>query len=48
VRIAVKDTHDYEMRLREKLCRVRGLRHGIPTFVLGHLKGNSVPIRAFH
>lgn len=44
VRIAVKDTRDYERLLREKLYRISGIRHSVSTFVLRQLKADSVPI----
>ena len=44
LRIAVKDTRDYERLLREKLYRIPGIRHSVSTFVLRQLKASSVPI----
>ncbi len=44
LRIAVKDTRDYERLLREKLYRIPGIQHSVSTFVLRQLKANSLPI----
>lgn len=44
LRIAVKDTRDYERLLREKLYHIPGLQHSVSTFVLRQLKASSLPI----
>ncbi len=44
IRIAVRDTRDYERLLREKLYKIPGLRHSKSHFVLTVLKRASVPI----
>jgi len=44
IRIAVKDTRDYERLLREKLYHIPGLRHSVSSFVLRQLKASSVPL----
>jgi len=44
VRIAVKDTRDYEQLLRERLYRLPGVRHSVSVFVLRQLKEPSVPL----
>jgi Lrp/AsnC family transcriptional regulator, leucine-responsive regulatory protein len=44
VRIAVRDTRDYERLLREKLYRIPELRHSVSTFVLRQLKADGLPI----
>ena len=46
VRIAVKDTRDYERLLREKLYRIPGIRHSRSSFVLRVLKNSPVPLPA--
>jgi Lrp/AsnC family leucine-responsive transcriptional regulator len=46
VRIAVKDTRDYERLLREKLYRVPGIRHSRSSFVLRVLKNSPIPLPA--
>lgn len=43
LRIAVKDTRDYERLLREKLYKIPGIRHSKSSFVLRVLKDTSVP-----
>jgi Lrp/AsnC family leucine-responsive transcriptional regulator len=43
IRIAVKDTRDYERLLREKLYKIPGIRHSKSSFVLRVLKDTSVP-----
>jgi Lrp/AsnC family leucine-responsive transcriptional regulator len=45
VRIAVKDTRDYERLLREKLYRIPGIRHSKSSFVLRSLKQSLLPLR---
>ena len=44
IRIAVRDTRDYERLLREKLYRIPGIRHSKSSFVLRVLKEASVPL----
>ena len=44
VRIAVRDTRDYERLLREKLYKIPGIRHSKSHFVLRVLKEASMPI----
>lgn len=44
IRIAVKDTRDYERLLREKLYKIPGIRHSKSSFVLRVLKDGDAPI----
>jgi Lrp/AsnC family leucine-responsive transcriptional regulator len=44
IRIAVRDTRDYERLLREKLYKIPGIRHSKSHFVLRVLKETTVPI----
>lgn len=44
IRIAVKDTRDYERLLREKLYKIPGIRHSKSNFVLRVLKDENVPV----
>ncbi len=44
IRIAVRDTRDYERLLREKLYKIPGIRHSKSHFVLRVLKEATVPI----
>jgi Lrp/AsnC family transcriptional regulator, leucine-responsive regulatory protein len=44
IRIAVKDTRDYERLLREKLYRIPGIRHSKSSFVLRTLKESLIPL----
>jgi Lrp/AsnC family leucine-responsive transcriptional regulator len=44
IRIAVKDTRDYERLLRESLYRIPGIRHSKSTFVLRTLKESPIPL----
>lgn len=44
IRIAVRDTRDYERLLREKLYRIPGIRHSKSSFVLRRLKESPIPI----
>lgn len=44
IRIAVKDTRDYERLLREKLYKIPGIRHSKSSFVLRVLKEAQVPL----
>jgi Lrp/AsnC family leucine-responsive transcriptional regulator len=44
IRIAVKDTRDYERLLRESLYKIPGIRQTKSTFVLRTLKDSPVPL----
>lgn len=44
IRIAVKDTRDYERLLREKLYKIPGIRHSKSSFVLRVLKDAQAPV----
>lgn len=44
IRIAVKDTRDYERLLRERLYKIPGIRHSKSSFVLRVLKDGGVPV----
>ena len=44
IRIAVRDTRDYERLLREKLYKIPGIRHSQSHFVLRVLKETTVPL----
>ncbi len=44
IRIAVKDTRDYERLLREKLYKIPGIRHSKSSFVLRVLKDSHAPL----
>lgn len=44
LRIAVRDTRDYERLLREKLYRIPGIRHSKSSFVLRVLKDEQLPL----
>jgi Lrp/AsnC family leucine-responsive transcriptional regulator len=44
IRIAVRDTRDYERLLREKLYKIPGIRHSKSSFVLRVLKATHVPV----
>lgn len=44
IRIAVRDTRDYERLLREKLYKIPGIRHSKSSFVLRVLKDAHVPL----
>ncbi len=44
LRIAVRDTKDYERLLREKLYKIKGIRHSKSNFVLRTLKKADLPI----
>ena len=44
VRIAVRDTRDYERLLREKLYKIPGIRHSKSSFVLRTLKKVDTPL----
>ena len=44
IRIAIRDTRDYERLLREKLYKIPGIRHSKSHFVLSVLKEMSEPL----
>ena len=44
IRIAVRDTRDYERLLREQLYKIPGVRHSKSSFVLRRLKASSLPL----
>jgi Lrp/AsnC family leucine-responsive transcriptional regulator len=44
IRIAVKNTRDYERLLREKLYKIPGIRHSKSSFVLRVIKDEHVPL----
>jgi len=44
LRVAVKDTRDYERLLRERLYKIKGLRHSKSGFVLRTLKKSHYPM----
>lgn len=44
IRIAVRDTRDYERLLRERLYKLPGIRHSKSSFVLRVLKEAAVPV----
>lgn len=44
VRIAVRDTRDYERLLRERLYKIPGIRHSKSSFVLRTLKQSMAPL----
>ncbi len=44
LRIVVKDTRDYERLLREKLYKIKGIRHSQSSFVLRTLKHADLPM----
>ena len=46
IRIAVRDTRDYERLLREKLYKIKGIRHSRSSFVLRTLKKADLPLFA--
>ncbi|SAH84655.1 AsnC family transcriptional regulator [Bordetella ansorpii] len=46
IRIAVRDTRDYERLLRERLYRIPGIRHSKSGFVLRSLKETRLPLMA--
>ena len=48
IRIAVKDTRDYERLLRERLYRIPGIRHSKSSFVLRTLKESLIPLSSAH
>jgi Lrp/AsnC family leucine-responsive transcriptional regulator len=45
IRIAVRDTRDYERLLREQLYLIPGIRHSKSSFVLRSLKQSLLPLR---
>ena len=44
IRIAVRDTRDYERLLRERLYRIPGIRQSKSSFVLRQLKDSPIPL----
>ena len=44
LRVAVKDTRDYERLLRERLYKIKGIRHSQSSFVLRTLKKADLPL----
>ena len=44
IRIAVRDTRDYERLLRERLYMIPGIRHSKSSFVLRRLKESALPL----
>lgn len=44
LRVVVKDTRDYERLLREKLYKIKGIRHSESSFVLRTLKSSDLPL----
>lgn len=44
VRIAIRDTRDYERLLRERLYRIPGIRHSKSSFILRTLKQSDLPL----
>ena len=44
LRVVVKDTRDYERLLREKLYKIKGIRHSQSCFVLRTLKKSDLPL----
>lgn len=44
IRIAVRDTRDYERLLRENLYKIPGIRHSKSSFVLRTLKKSDTPL----
>jgi Lrp/AsnC family leucine-responsive transcriptional regulator len=44
IRIAVRNTKDYERMLREKLYKIPGIRHSKSSFVLRTLKRVDTPL----
>ncbi|QDL39293.1 Lrp/AsnC family transcriptional regulator [Rhodoferax sediminis] len=44
LRIAVRDTRDYERLLRERLYKIKGIRHSKSSFVLRTLKRSDLPL----
>ena len=46
IRLAVRDTRDYERLLREQLYKLPGIRHSKSSFVLRRLKESTIPLPA--
>ena len=46
IRLAVRDTRDYERLLREQLYKLPGIRHSKSSFVLRRLKETTIPLSA--
>ena len=44
IRIAVRDTRDYERLLRERLYKIKGIWHSKSSFVLRTLKKVDLPL----
>ncbi|MDD0840642.1 Lrp/AsnC family transcriptional regulator [Curvibacter sp. HBC61] len=44
LRVAVRDTRDYERFLRERLYKIKGIRHSQSRFVLRTLKNANLPL----
>jgi Lrp/AsnC family leucine-responsive transcriptional regulator len=44
LRVAVRDTRDYERLLRERLYKIKGIRHSKSSFVLRTLKKADLPL----
>jgi Lrp/AsnC family leucine-responsive transcriptional regulator len=44
LRVAVKDTRDYERLQRERLYKIKGIRHSKSSFVLRTLKKADLPL----
>jgi Lrp/AsnC family leucine-responsive transcriptional regulator len=44
LRVAVQDTKDYERLLRERLYKIKGIRHSKSSFVLRTLKKADLPL----
>ena len=44
LRVAVKDTRDYERLLRDKIYKIKGIRHSKSSFVLRTLKRADLPV----
>lgn len=44
LRVMVKDTRDYERLLRERLYKIKGIRHSKSSFVLRTLKKADLPL----
>ena len=44
LRVVVRDTRDYERLLREKLYKIKGIRHSRSSFVLRTLKKADMPL----
>ncbi len=44
LRVAVKDTRDYERLLREKIYKIKGIQHSKSSFVLRTLKRADLPV----